>query len=72
MSIQTKYKGINYEISINPLPEKCTECPFFLHYTDNECGYYDCDYCQFNAKEIFGAALYRVKDCPLGSNYKEE
>lgn len=63
--IVTKKGTTKYIIKIDPLPKNCKECPFYLHYNDDEYGGYDYDYCQFGAKDNWGAALKRVSDCPL-------
>ena len=63
--MDTKYKSKNFQIAINPLPNNCDECPFFLHHADDEYGGYDYNHCQFGAKNHWGIALQRAKDCPL-------
>lgn len=57
-TLQTQKCEITYNISIDPPPQNCRECPFFLHDEKS-------DHCQFGAKERSFSALQRVKDCPL-------
>lgn len=58
-----------YDIVINPKPDNCKECPFYLLHEDDECGDYNFYYCQFEGcKNNFGCYLQRPVDCPLDAN----
>lgn len=59
-------KKIEYEVSISPLPENCWICPFY-DWGDDVCNATreDSDF------DITGIAVYRAKNCPFGTNFKE-
>lgn len=59
-------KGIEYEVSISPLPENCWKCPFY------DWGDDVCNATRGEEFEAYGCAVYRAKTCPFGTNFKEK
>lgn len=59
------HNGKTFNITVDPKPNNCKECPFLHYHADDEYGGYDYEYCIFGNNENFGRYVARPTDCPL-------